>query len=87
MKISIQSQVFLIKVQLIYFLVSKQIQKQSPGFLLQSIGSEKSQYNSRKINIGFFFVFAKVYGKTLNVSENAFFIYVLIEVLLIYREK
>ena len=67
--------------------------KQSLIFLLQNMCSKNLREIPRKIilKVGFFFVafffVAKLQAKTLNVSENAFFIHVLMKILLKYWEN
>ena len=72
-----------------YFLVNKQTQKHSPRFVLKNMCSEnisEIQKSYYKGFIFFFFFFVKLQAKTMNVTENAFFICVLLEILLKYKK-
>ena len=74
-----------------YFLVNKQTQKHSPRFVLKNMCSEniseiQKSYYKGLIFFFFFFFFVKLQAKTMNVTENAFFICVLLEILLKYKK-
>ena len=75
-----------------YFLVNKQTQKHSPRFVLNNMCSEniseiQKSYYKGLIFFLFFVFFCKVAGQTKNVTENAFFISVLLEILLKYKKS